>query len=109
MIRKPNSLGNMIKHRRVMSGLTLAQLAYQCKISPSQLGRIENGVSFPSPPTLRRIAGPLELDECELLFRAVMTALYEPGISRQTARKVINSLRGANLVGRRRGIMLGED
>lgn len=35
-------------------------------MSPSNLGRIENGQRFPSARTLRKIAGPLAFGELEL-------------------------------------------
>jgi len=63
---KRNELGKIIKQQRVMSGLTLCDLAQASGVSPSHLGRIERGERFPSAHTLRKIAKPLGFSEGEL-------------------------------------------
>ena len=60
------NLGQFIKQQRTMRGLTLEELGALSGVSPSHLGRIERGERFPSAPVLRRIAGPLGLNEEEL-------------------------------------------
>ena len=67
---KPNHLGRTIKQQRVMSGLTLQELANVSGVSPSHLSRIEMGQRFPSARILGRIAKPLGFDEGELLTLA---------------------------------------
>lgn len=42
--------------------MTLRELADRSGISPSYLGRIERSERFPSAGTLKKIAGPLNLD-----------------------------------------------
>jgi transcriptional regulator with XRE-family HTH domain len=60
------NLGQFIKQQRTMRGLTLEELGALSGVSPSHLGRIERGERFPSATVLRRIAGPLGLNEEEL-------------------------------------------
>ena len=61
-----NDLGKVVKIRRVMTPLTLSELARASGVSASLLGRVEKGQRFPSALTLRRIAKPLGFDEAEL-------------------------------------------
>jgi len=67
---EPNYLGRTIKQQRVMSGLTLHELAHASGVSPSHLGRIERGERFPSARILGRIAKPLGSGESELFALA---------------------------------------
>jgi len=50
--------------------LTLGQLSAKSGVSPSHLGRIEQGERFPSAHTLRKIAKPLGFSEGELFTYA---------------------------------------
>ena len=61
-----NNLGKIIKQQRVMSGLTLHDLAQASGVSPSHLGRIERGERLPSALILGKIAKPLGFTEQEL-------------------------------------------
>jgi transcriptional regulator with XRE-family HTH domain len=61
-----NNLGQFIKQQRIMRGQTLEELGALSGVSPSHLGRIERGERFPSALVLRKIAGPLGLNEEEL-------------------------------------------
>ena len=72
MINSDNgqSLGRILKQRRVMIPLTLHKLATVSGTSPSHLGRVEKGERFPSASVLRRIARPLGFEESELFFLA---------------------------------------
>ena len=65
-----SNLGEIIKQQRVMTPLTLQELATLSNVSPSHLGRIERGERFPSASTLRKIAKPLGFDENELFTLA---------------------------------------
>lgn len=60
------NLGKFIKQQRTVRGLTLGELGALSGVSTSHLGRIERGERFPSAPVLRKIAGPLGLNEEEL-------------------------------------------
>ena len=64
------NLGEIIRRRRVTVPLTLQQLGTISSVSPSHLGRIENGGRFPSARILRRIAKPLGFEEDELFALA---------------------------------------
>lgn len=64
------SLGRILKQRRVMIPLTLRKLATVSGTSPSHLGRVERGERFPSASILQRIAKPLGFEESELFSLA---------------------------------------
>jgi len=64
------SLGKMLKQRRVTMLLTLSELSAKSGVSPSHLSRIEKGKRFPSSHTLRKIAKPLGFSEGELFTHA---------------------------------------
>lgn len=63
-------LGRIIKQQRLISGLTLRELAASSGVSTSHIGRIERGERFPSAHVLRRIAGYLGFEESELFALA---------------------------------------
>ena len=65
-----NDLGRIIKQQRIAIPLTLQELTAKSGVSSSHLGRIERGERFPSAHVLRKIAGPLEFGEDELLTLA---------------------------------------
>ncbi len=65
-----NDLGKLLKQRRIMSDLTLQELAHAAGVSTSHLGRIEKGQRFPSARILRNIAKPLGFEETELFTLA---------------------------------------
>jgi transcriptional regulator with XRE-family HTH domain len=65
-----NRLGKIIKQRRLISGLTLRELASSSGVSSSHIGRIERGERYPSAHVLRRIAGHLGFEESELFSLA---------------------------------------
>jgi len=65
-----NSLGKILKQRRVMVPLTLQELAHASGVSASHLGRVERGERFPSGSVLRKIAKPLGFKEDELFTLA---------------------------------------
>jgi len=64
------NLGRMIKQQRLISGLTLRELAASSGVSSSHIGRIERGERFPSAHVLRRIARHLGFEEEELFTLA---------------------------------------
>lgn len=70
MERHSENLGQLIKEKRKAVDLTLNELSACSGVSPSYLGRIENGERFPSAAVLQRIAGPLGFDEDDLFTRA---------------------------------------
>ena len=61
-----NSLGEVLRQKRVAIPLTLQELAKISGISPSHLGRIERGERYPSARMLRKLAKPLGFEEDEL-------------------------------------------
>jgi len=67
-----NELGKKLKQARQVKVLTLRSLARATGISASHLGRIERGERFPSGHMLKKLAGPLGLEETSLLTLAGM-------------------------------------
>lgn len=65
-----SDLGRILKQRRLTIPLTLQELADAAGVSSSHLGRIERGERFPSARILRRMAGPLRMEEAELMSLA---------------------------------------
>jgi transcriptional regulator with XRE-family HTH domain len=70
----------LIRQQRLMTSLTLNELAALSGVSPSHLGRMERGERFPSARTLKKIAGPLKLNINELFILAGYLPLHS-GIS----------------------------
>ena len=64
------TLGEIIRLRRVTIPLTLQELGTMSGVSTSHLGRIEKGGRFPSARVLRKIAEPLGFNENELFALA---------------------------------------
>jgi transcriptional regulator with XRE-family HTH domain len=64
------NLGRIIKQQRLISGLTLRELADSSGVSSSHIGRIERGERFPSAHVLRRVARHLGFEESELFALA---------------------------------------
>jgi len=75
------NLGEIIRRRRVTVPLTLQQLGTISSVSPSHLGRIENGGRFPSARILRRIAKPLGFEEDELFALAGYLSPHLPTVA----------------------------
>ena len=65
-----NNLAGIIKQRRIAVRLTIRELAAISGVSASHLARIERGQRFPSAHILRKIAGPLSINEGELFALA---------------------------------------
>ena len=76
-----SNLGKIIRQRRVMVPLTLQELSSTAGVSPSHLGRIENGGRFPSARILRRIAKPLGFEEDELFALAGYLSPHPPSVA----------------------------
>ena len=67
MINKTgNDLGRALKRQRQMLDLTLSELVAASGVSPSHLGRIENGSRRPSASVLKSISAPLGFEVEEL-------------------------------------------
>jgi len=64
-----------------MVPLTLQELGSTAGVSPSHLGRIENGGRFPSARILRRIAKPLGFEEDELFALAGYLSPHPPSVA----------------------------
>jgi len=75
------NLGEIIRRRRVTVPLTLQELGTISSVSPSHLGRIENGGRFPSARILRRIAKPLGFEEDELFALAGYLSPHSPSVA----------------------------
>jgi transcriptional regulator with XRE-family HTH domain len=71
-------LGQLIKDKRRSADLTLNELSASSGVSPSYLGRIENGERFPSASVLQRIARPLGFDEDDLFTQAGYLSPHPP-------------------------------
>ncbi|MFC2015284.1 helix-turn-helix domain-containing protein [Chloroflexota bacterium] len=80
-----SNLGNILKRQRLMTPLTLRELAKASGISPSHLGRIERGERFPSASVLKRISQPLGFEESELFFLAGYLSPIQGGIEEEKA------------------------
>lgn len=61
------SLGERLKARRVLKGLTLQELSDASGVHNSYIGRIERGERRPSASVLLQLAKPLGFAEAELL------------------------------------------
>ncbi len=77
---KNNKLGKELKRQRLMTPLTLRELADVSRISQSHLGRIERGERFPSALVLKKIAKPLGFEENELFSLAGYLSPLAAGI-----------------------------
>jgi transcriptional regulator with XRE-family HTH domain len=64
--------------------MTLQELAAKASVSASHLGRIERGQRFPSAKILRRLAGPLRLEENEIFTVAGYLSPHSPAIAEQS-------------------------
>ncbi len=64
------NLGKVLKQQRQTLRLTLNEVSEASGVSPSHLGRIENGERFPSADILQRISRPLGFGEEELFALA---------------------------------------
>jgi transcriptional regulator with XRE-family HTH domain len=62
MTTPDNQLGEYIRHRREVIGMSIRQLAEQSGYSHGSLSLIENGLRTPTPETLQRIAEALRVD-----------------------------------------------
>jgi transcriptional regulator with XRE-family HTH domain len=60
------NLGSRLKHRRLLSGMSLRELARQLGVSPSFVSQLENGKSQPSVATLYSLAQLLDVSIDEL-------------------------------------------
>ena len=76
-----NNFGEILRQRRVTVPLTLQELGAMASVSPSHLGRIENGGRFPSARILRRIARPLGFEEDELFALAGYLSPQPPSVA----------------------------
>jgi transcriptional regulator with XRE-family HTH domain len=72
-------LGKLLRQRRRLASLSLDQLATVSGVSPSYLGRIENGERFPSASILQKVAKPLGFNEDDLF---VLAGFLSPQYSR---------------------------
>lgn len=62
-----NAVGEKLKRRRQLKGLTLGELSKASGVTSSHLGRVERGERTPSAAVLRQIAEPLGCTEVELM------------------------------------------
>ena len=70
VVKGKSDTGKILKKQRLMAELTLQALSSKTGISASYLARIERGERYPSAAILRKIAGPLNIGEVELLVFA---------------------------------------
>jgi len=86
------NLGRIIKQQRIMSGLTLRELAASSGVSSSHLGRVERGERFPSAHVLRRIARHLSFEESELFALAGYFSPQPPTAAESTVENSVIQL-----------------
>lgn len=67
MNEQRNALGLRIKHRRMVMGLKIADLAELAGCSESMISKIENGKANPSLKALQRIANALDTQAATLM------------------------------------------
>lgn len=87
-----HNLARIIKQQRLLSGLTLKDLANSSGVSSSHIGRIERGERFPSAHVLRRIAGHLGFEEGELFSLAGYFSPQSPAAAERQAANSFNQL-----------------
>ena len=80
MTNNSKNLGRILRQQRVLTPLTLCQLAAISGVSSSHLGRIERGERFPSASILRKIAKPLGFKESELFSLAGYLSPQSPSM-----------------------------
>ena len=73
-VKNNEVLGQIIKRQRILEGYTQVQASKICRVSASQLSRVERGLCFPSAKCLVRIARPLNINESVLLTCAAYLA-----------------------------------
>jgi transcriptional regulator with XRE-family HTH domain len=86
------NLGRIIKHQRIISGLTLRELSANSGVSSSHLGRIERGERFPSAHVLRRVASYLGFEESELFALAGYFSPSSPTVAKSTVGNSVKQL-----------------
>jgi transcriptional regulator with XRE-family HTH domain len=86
------NLGQNIKQKRQSQNLTLHELSSASGVSPSHLGRIENGDRNPSAGVLQRIAKPLGFSEDELFTMAGYLSAQFPALNAQPTQGKNNNL-----------------
>jgi transcriptional regulator with XRE-family HTH domain len=62
------ALGKLPEDRRLAFSMSCKDVAAKAGVSISYNARVEKGTRFPSAPILRKLAGPLSLDE-SILFK----------------------------------------
>ena len=83
------NLARIIKQQRLISGLTLRELASSSGVSSSHIGRIERGERFPSAHVLHRIARHLGFEESELF---ALAGFFTPQPPTAAERRAANSV-----------------
>ncbi len=64
------NIGTFIRERRGTLGMDQKELGERCMLSQAQISRIENGVSFPSLPSIVKLARGLQMSVSELMEAA---------------------------------------
>jgi transcriptional regulator with XRE-family HTH domain len=82
------NLGKLLQQKRKSVRLTLNRLSAASGVSPSHLGRIENGERFPSADILQRIARPLGFSEEEIFTLAGYISTRQPVEEKVPASKI---------------------
>ena len=87
-----NHLGGILRQSRVMTRMTLNELGNVSGVSPSYLGRIEQGKRFPSARVLHRIAKHIGFDEHQLLTLAGYLSANSSAVGKREAQRDIANL-----------------
>lgn len=84
MAEQKHNLGKILRQQRIITSLTLQELAAKSGVSSSHLGRIERGERFPSARILRKIARYLNFDENELFALAGFLTPQSTGVAEES-------------------------
>lgn len=60
-------IGTFIRERRKVLGIDQCELGKRCGISQAHISRMENGISFPSFPSVLKLARGLQVPVSELV------------------------------------------
>lgn len=66
-MNRETDIGTFIRERRGTLGIDQRELGERCTLSQAQISRIENGISFPSFPSILKLARGLQVPISELV------------------------------------------
>lgn len=66
-MNRETDIGTFIRERRKVLGIDQCELGKRCGISQAHISRMENGISFPSFPSILKLARGLQVPVSELV------------------------------------------